>query len=411
MAIFPTEATYFGLNPNIIVQQGQVPWPDFPVGSFGSIRLWGTDTTWADIEQTQGVYTFTGLDNWISMGQSHGMTNFVYTFGKGTPMFYSSDPTATICTKPGSATNTNGECYPPSDVDSGDQVFKNFVTAVVQHVQGLSGITMAWECINEPTNPEEWSGTQAQTLTMCTDLYNTVKSINSSALVTTPAPVSYDPASILPGGWMTSYLQAGGGKVADVIAFHGYFPHPEQNQPPEEINTLAQGVITAATGDGQGSKPIWDTEMGYKDQYMSDPDLQAAFVARVYLLQWAVGVSRFYWYAYGDSQIGTITTSSGTLNEAGVAYGVVDSWMVGSTLTTACSGNTTVWTCGFTTASGSQRLAVWDASQTCSAGSCTTSSYAPDSSYTQYIDLTGASHTITSGTPVQIGAKPILLEQ
>ncbi|MGC2708481.1 MAG: beta-galactosidase, partial [Candidatus Sulfotelmatobacter sp.] len=156
------------MNPDVEVLQDPqlVPWPSF---TMGSIRLWGTDTTWADLEPSPGQYTWTPLDNWLNLAQANGVTNIMYTFGKGTPPWISSDPTDTTCTKPGSTNPTLGWCDPPSDVNSGDTSFKNFVTAIVQHVAGQIS---AWECINEPDVAEQWTGTVAETLTMCTDMYN-----------------------------------------------------------------------------------------------------------------------------------------------------------------------------------------------------------------------------------------------
>ncbi|MGA7505350.1 MAG: glycosyl hydrolase [Candidatus Sulfotelmatobacter sp.] len=404
------------MNPDVEVLQDPqlVPWPSF---TMGSIRLWGTDTTWADLEPSPGQYTWTPLDNWLNLAQANGVTNIMYTFGKGTPPWISSDPTDTTCTKPGSTNPTLGWCDPPSDVNSGDTSFKNFVTAIVQHVAGQIS---AWECINEPDVAEQWTGTVAETLTMCTDMYNIVKANDSSALVVAPAPANGRDADGNCNGctgkavpWLTSYWQAGGAKVADVIAFHGY-SSPETD--PELVGTLAQNVVAAAASNGLGSYPVWDTEVGFNNDTepgdITDPDQQVAFTAVIYLLQWSDGISRMYWYSYGNGATGTLTNTDGSLNEAGTAYGVVEGWMVGATLTSPCSASGTVWTCAFKNAKGTQVLAVWDAGQSCTGGTCTTSNYSPSATYTQYVDLTGATHTISASASntAPIGIKPILLE-
>jgi hypothetical protein len=81
-----------------------------------------------------------------------------------------------------------------------------------------------------------------------------------------------------------------------------------------------------------------------------------------------------------------------------------------ATLSTACTVNANVWTCGFTRAGGYQALAVWNNAQDCLKGSCPTVPFTvPAGGYTKYRDLTGAETSIT-GTTVPIGAKPILLE-
>jgi hypothetical protein len=98
------------------------------------------------------------------------------------------------------------------------------------------------------------------------------------------------------------------------------------------------------------------------------------------------------------------------LNAAGNAYGVLYDWLASATPTGACASSGNVWTCGFTLSGGVQAQAVWDASQTCSKGTCGTSNFTPDSVYKTYKDLQGGSHSISSGSTVPIGAEPIFLE-
>lgn len=70
--------------------------------------------------------------------------------------------------------------------------------------------------------------------------------------------------------------------------------------------------------------------------------------------------------------------------------------------------NGTVWTCSYTKPGGYQSMAVWDTSQTCSGGVCTTSGFTVPAAYTYRQDLDGNKAPISSS--VRIGLKPILLE-
>jgi hypothetical protein len=161
--------------------------------------------------------------------------------------------------------------------------------------------------------------------------------------------------------------------------------------------------------------PVFDTEGSWGSNgsipSISDPDQQAAFTARYLLVQQSAGIARLYWYGwdYIKSDNGDLWTPSG-LTLAGVAYQQTEIWMSGATLSTPCAANGSVWTCSYTRTGGYQALVVWDASQTCNNGSCTTSSFSLPSSpqFVQYQDLAGTTHAV-SGT-VAIGAKPILLE-
>jgi len=108
------------------------------------------------------------------------------------------------------------------------------------------------------------------------------------------------------------------------------------------------------------------------------------------------------------------TSPSGPISEAGTAYGEVSRWIAGATLTNACTAVGPIWTCSFTrlSPSGYQALAVWDASQDCLAGKCTTSNFAIPGGviYTQFRDVTGRVTNLGGATRIAIGAKPILLE-
>jgi hypothetical protein len=121
-------------------------------------------------------------------------------------------------------------------------------------------------------------------------------------------------------------------------------------------------------------------------------------------------VQRFYWYAYDYPTGMLFNPTTMTLLEPGVAYGQVYKWLVGATPSSACSNTGSIYTCAFTRPGGYQALAVWDASLTCSNGICTTAGYTPPTGYAQYRDLTGKVTPIPANAQIQVGVKPILLE-
>jgi hypothetical protein len=164
-------------------------------------------------------------------------------------------------------------------------------------------------------------------------------------------------------------------------------------------------------------KPWFDTEDSWgkaSDEGFEDPDRQAAFLARDFLVQRSLGVDRVYWYRWDATQTfgGALWTSSSGITEAGDAWGEVSKWINGAILSTACTAKGSVWSCGLTRSGGYQALAVWDAGQDCLNGVCTTSNFAVPAGavYTEYLDLTGTSTSTSTGTTIQIGAKPILLQ-
>jgi hypothetical protein len=405
-------ATYFGLNlhPGVFTSPQRYPWPAFP---FGAFRLWATETTWNDINTSSGVYDFTTLDNTIAVSQQNGHNDFVFTFG-AVPTWASSNPGDTSCT----AAN-NGSCDPPmglnSDGSGDDSLWQNFVTAITAHNKSTGLPIHYWEIWNEPNILVEWNGTAAQMARMAKDAYTIIKAADPTALVTTPTPGDDGTGQNI-NSWEPAYLAALlplGGIFADIITYHGYtdacnsqVPESSENS---DLSDLTLAISQSPLSASLTALPIWNTEGSWnKDAGLPDPNMQAAYLARLYLLQWSLGISRFYWFQYGNTQNGTLLNSDNSLDLAGTAYGQVYGWMVGATLTNPCAASGTVWTCGFTSSGGVQELAVWDTSQSCSNGTCTTSSYTPSSTYTEFYDLAGDPPTPISGS-VQIGAEPILL--
>jgi Glycosyl hydrolase catalytic core len=407
-------ATYFGLNlhPGVFTSPPKYPWPAFP---FGAVRLWATETTWNDINTSAGNYDFTTLDSTIAAAQSNGQSDFIFTFG-AVPTWASSKPGDTSCT----AAN-NGSCDPPqglnSDGSGDDSLWQNFVTAITAHNAANGYPIHYWEIWNEPNILVEWNGTPAQMARMAMDAYNIIKAAGDpiGAKVTTPTPGDDGTGQNITS-WEPAYLAALvplGGIFADIITYHGYtdacnsqVPESSENS---DLSDLTLAISQSGLSASLASLPIWNTEGSWnKDAGLPDPNMQAAYLARLYLLQWSLGISRFYWFQYGNTQNGTLLNSDNSLDLAGTAYGQVYGWMVGATLTSPCTANGTVWTCGFTSSGGVQEQAVWDTSQSCSNGSCTTSPHTPSSTYTEYYDLAGDPPTAISGT-VQVGAEPILL--
>jgi hypothetical protein len=399
---------YFGMT----VALHSTPWPSVPIGG---LRLLGTNTKWGDINTASGVYDWTVLDQWLAYAQPQHV-DVIYTI-TATPAWAATDSHLPC-------NHWSGACSPPSDLNNDgtgtDKIFKDFITAIANRAG--SKITH-WEIWNEPNIPSggsgnssygSWNGTQAQLVRMAQDARTIVLKINPKAKFLTPSPNPGNGNGA--SGWMDGYLKAGGGQYADIITFHGYC-----GIVPEAVIPIVTGMTGVMAKYGQSNKPLWDTEAswGAKADF---PDLEqrAAFVARMYLLQWPLGVSHFYWFGWDYLNSGTLweatkahgcTTagSGGFLCPSGVAYGQVAAWLIGATATAACSAKGSVWTCGLTRSGGYQAQIVWDASKSCSNGRCTTSNYQVASKYTKMVDLDGNEQTIV-GTSVAIGAKPILLK-
>jgi hypothetical protein len=194
------------------------------------------------------------------------------------------------------------------------------------------------------------------------------------------------------------FFGSGGAQYADVKTFHGY-----ANTNAESIVTVINNFKDVFAANGQASKPIWDTEASWGETArISDPDSQAAFLAKHYLLHWSAGVTGFFWYSYDNKRFGGLWDEIGGLNKAANAYTQVYKWMTGARMNAPCDVQrfTGIWTCGFSRLNGYQAIAVWH-----SGGS---TSFLPPTQYKQYRDLDGNISQITG--KISIGDKPILIE-
>jgi len=410
-------AAFFGMHMHTGVL-GQQPWP---TDSFGGLRLWNTGTAWSEINTRDRTYNWSVFDEWLTAADAHGVSNLLYTFGR-TPTWASSNPGDTTCAYTNG--NGSGQCWPPNDLNSdgtgSNQHWKDFVTALVAHNASKSGSRVKyWEIWNEFDQPITWKGSNAQLARLAQDARTIILAADPAALVLTPSSSTGLTAT---ASQMKAYLATpGASNAADAIAIHPYVQQSGILPIPEDVVTLIGNVKNILSGP-DAAKPLWSTEGSWgvtKQTGFTDPDQQAAFTARYLVLQQSAGITSLYWYEWNNTIDGTLwyptgthncTTSAGCITRAGVAYQQIYVWTVGAMLASPCSATGTIWKCQLTRANGYLGEVVWDTSQTCQDGLCTTSQFALDSQFVHSRDLTGVVTNVSGSPTVAIGAKPILLE-
>ncbi len=416
---------------------------------YGSLRLWDTSTGWAQINTGPGTYDWTNLDGFVAAAPAG--VDLLYNLAR-TPTWASSQPTDSTCSYDTSEQGGPGQCDPPSDLNADgsgtNQDWINWVTAVAtRNATQYNNKIKYFEIWNEWNIALFWNpqfATTAQLVRMEQDARCVVEgppsgascnpnstfpsgtAINPAAKIVSPSPVG---AQTIPNAvqmnlqnyFGTSVNGVAGGTFADAIGFHGYVGTQSSSDPcpnPEEVTTVVGDMASIMPGSPGAGKPWFDTEDGWSkapDEGFTDPDRQAAFLGRYLLLQASMGVAREYWYRWDatNDYSGALWSPTGGVTEAGTADGELYNWITGNSfLAPGCTPNagTSVWSCALSNSSGWKGLAVWDASQDCDNGTCTYSTFTvPAGGYTQYLDLAGNT-TSVGGPTVQIGAKPILLE-
>lgn len=347
----PIPPTLFGMH----MTGGMVnaePWPVdhicvHPPGcdGFAGVSLWDSAIPWTVLNPAADVYNWRFLDTWMNHAAAHGV-DLVYTFGD-TPQWASSVPNDRYCAD--ILFYPPGTCDPPNDLRSDgtgtNEHWKTFVRAIATHVRGRIHY---WEVWDEANNNGEvngkrtlgrgrWVGTIAQLLRMAKDARQIILSIDPTAVILSPS----GGIETAPGlSWFDQYFSKGGGKYADVIAFHGYVQGYTKGLPvPENLIPMLDGAgrfRSILTKYRQNHKPLFDTEASWgvsQNTGLTDPDMQAGFVTRFYLIHQSENVARLYWYEWDNLQAGTLWTwnTQGDLavadsagNNVGVLFGYGD---------------------------------------------------------------------------------------
>lgn len=348
----PTQLFGMHIHHLVMGERVKTPWPVVP---FGAWRLWGTYTYWSRLEPKKGKWDFSLLDKYVDMAEEHHM-EVLLTLGI-TPEWASSHPSERSDYGPG------GSAIPKNMAD-----WQNYVRTVATRYKGRIHEYEIW---NEPNLRNYYAGSVPQMVQLAKVGYETLKRVDPTITVCSPSATGVHGAE-----WLDQYLKDGGGKYADVIGFH-FYVNPA---PPEQMVPLIQHVEQIMRNAGVGGKPLWDTETGWAIQDKSGTvraapgrgfnsivlsgDQAAAYLARAYVLSWASGVSRLYWYAWDNWTMGLVDRDGRTLKPPAIAYGQLEEWLLGARMTSCGSNAVGTWTCAVTRPGGYHGWIMWNPTAT-----------------------------------------------
>jgi hypothetical protein len=389
----------------------------------GSIRLWDTGTTWAQMQPTNAAPDFTRLDQIVR--DAHANSTEVTMVVAMTPQWAAPDP--------------SNPAYQTEMPDL--TAYKSFLSTLMsrykdfQFAPGDSGRAIAnYQIWNEANIVNFWTGTSAQMAQLTAAAAEVRSQVDPGARLIAPALVSrlpYQQKRIL-----QFYAQKVNGKpvwkYVDALSFNLYpldsYPSGSGTRPgtPEDSIRLLSQTKTILYVDGVPSTvPIWDTEINYgmrgggAASFPIPDDLQVAFGMRTFLLNAARGVKRVNWYAYDMGNLPTGGTLGNTLltdpnqrsteplTAAGDAFGRIQQWMdgalVGTTSTAPCAHDLHgTYTCVIRYADGSTGRVYWNPY---SSGQVTLSSTAQTIE-----DEYGTTTAVAAGqSTLQVDYKPVLV--
>jgi hypothetical protein len=420
----PIPASYFGIFSTHIQTTSPAV---FQVGTLG---LWDTSygsqagTGWNLIETSSGTYVWTGLDAIVSIAQSNSIPDLMYVIGN-VPSWNSSNPSDSTCAE------GNGTCDPNASTSE----FVTYMNAVTQR---YCGAIQYWEGWNEASTSEFWNASISLLVTYMQAYYTAVHSTTNCACVGSFSTANCSPAKasgvnlnqvLLPplnspalftatelnngssgyniniSYWLQQFLAAGGGATYDIAALHSYGSSATcYTGGPEQYVVDVAGFKQTLVSAGLSPTPVWATELNFGlNTCVSGSTAQDAWIARYYLLHWAIGVQRAIWYTYdavSGNNYGLISPSTNQLT----TYQEMQKWMT-SAVETSCQqfGNSN-WSCNFTRSSptGYQAYAVWN-----STGS---GSYTVPAGVVQYRNVLNTITTTTPGTVISLTTSPLLFE-
>ena len=388
--------TYFGMHIHSMVRprpgmSAADPWPIVP---FGAWRLLAAYVDWPNLEPSKGQWQFSTLDNYVNLAEQRKVEILMPLVL--TPGWASSRPNE-------KSYYTTGNAAPPKDLED----WRAFVRAVAIRYKGRIHYYEIW---NEPNLKGFFTGTPQELVTLTAEARKILKEVDAANLVVSPS------ATMAQGvAWLDQFLAAGGGKYVDVIGYHFYVA-PDA---PEAMVPLIKRVRDVMLKHRVASLPLWDTESGWMienhkgvvkprdrtglySKVFTDDDA-STFVARSYVVLWAAGVSRFFWYAWDDGEMGLTENGGTVVKPPAKAYSSIENWLVGARML-MCDRYSGIWNCRLQRDGGYSGWVVW------STVGAKQFSFLPAWGVKRMRDLDGNVRNLSGAKTVGIGPKPILLE-
>jgi hypothetical protein len=361
----------------------------FPRGPVGSLRLWDTQVSWRDLETSPGGFNFDYLDALIATARQHGAKPMI-VLGQ-TPHFYASHPSAKGAYGKGAATMPDLAAW------------KRYIATVAARY----GSTVDYQVWNEPNVIGYWLGSPAQMAKLTRTARGVLDTWAPKATLVAP---SFPVRLAAQRSWISRFYarKTGGHKVASYVDVVSLNLYPPKVGGPETSMSLLREMRRILTARGV-HKPIWNTEINYgligngSNARNISLRRQAANVTRTYVLNAANRIRRVYWYSWdlqGLANTDLTARNDATLTKAGVAYGVVSTWLVGSKVRGCSVSSSGTYTCRARYSGGVKRI-YWNPSRRTTVRAIGSATYAEG--------MLGTRRTLHGGEHLSVGYAPILV--
>jgi hypothetical protein len=320
---------------------------------YTAIRLWDDGTSWNELVPEADGYRLETLSRALEASEKAHL-KVILVLGN-TPRWASARP-AEKCSY------GHGCAAEPSDIEN----WRRYVRMIATTFRGRIECYELWNEVSFPNDPgfstpdaggnsgEFFSGSVTSLVALAKVAYVTIKNSDPHACLLSP---SFHPS----GNWkekLSRYLAAGGGMYMDVVSQHFYF-----SDDPEQAVPAIRMVRKLLDENGMQQIPIWNTEVGVpfitrggSSKWQSLEDYAFATILRTYLLNMSERVSRVYWYALDNRDMGFRDPVSGY--DFGYAAATAAVQFLDGMEEISCSESNRLWQCTLRGAKRSVR-AVW----------------------------------------------------
>lgn len=344
-------ATYFGvvccLNPTD-------PYPDIDAGSWVSAKAF-----WDRVEPVKGNWTFSVPDREVAAAQQKNV-DLAFILGR-TASWASARPNENPFDTWEPHHGIRAEAANLSD-------WTTYIRTTVERYRGRVRTYLLW---NEPNQKASFTGTIDAMASLNNSAYATIKKADPSATVVSsslaPNPHAYS--------YMDELLTKAGGCSCDVIGYH-FYTDIYKNSIPEKMVGMVASVRKVLAKHGLQDKPIWNTEAGYAIENVPNakqtfanfhahvPVLNAQqsqdLLVRAYVLAWALGLKRFYWFAWDEQHYALADDRGRTDKPVTRAYRALVHRLVGATMLSCTRSQSGIWVVHMKHRNGHSVRIVWD---------------------------------------------------
>ncbi|RCG33181.1 cobalamin ABC transporter substrate-binding protein [Sphaerisporangium album] len=384
----PVPRTLFGVTMN----SSTGTMPGFRVGA---VRLWDSETRWAQLQPARGEFDWPVLDRLVAGGESAGLP-VLFVLG-GTPAWAS--PTGPAAPYP-----DGSRAAPPDDLADWDA----FVRALVKRYRGRIEAYELWVLANDR---RFYAGSVERLVEMTRRASGIIRAADPRATVVCPGMGQL----WTPEGQrvLRRFAELGGYGHCDVASVKLY--QRTASDPPESVLQLVT-TIDRVLHEAGVQPPVWNTGTTYTIPLERPLDATRArdyavrfFLTGLYARQY--NVERMYFYNWGGTKIPIVLQADGGApTRAALAVERLERWLAhaksrscGHGLAISLPEN--VWQCEFTiTEPGGARTAVirWAITGTAD------TTAGPKAQTVRRLD--GGATAVRPGDTVTVTEEPILIE-